>query len=357
LATTQAESSPEVLSQIARAREAGRPFDVLFLGIDLIGVDGLRLVERLRNADAFNGPIVMLMRAVARRGDRERCAELGVNAVVTRPFSQSEVLDALAVALARPVTAGPPLQPRRALTVLLADDNPINREVAIGYLVGWGHAVTPVQDGLQALAMLERRRFDVAILDVHMPGADGFAVTAEIRRRETATGQRLAIVAMTAHAMQGDRERCLAAGMDAYVAKPIQAERLFETLETLTAPAPDFGAALLERTGGNPALQQRIARLFLEHAPDARTRLHDAIARRDTAALSVSAHWLKGAVGNFPAPLATEAAARVEALARAGDFEGAAAACPTLDTELDRLVRALAGVVGTVPNGSASDEL
>jgi two-component system, sensor histidine kinase and response regulator len=348
LSTTQAESSQEVLSQVARARDAGRPFDVLFLGIDLIGMDGLRLVERLRKADAFAGSIVMLMRAVARRGDRERCAELGVNAVVTRPFSQSEILDALALALAlaRPVTAGPPLQPRRPLTILLADDNAVNREVAISYLGGWGHSVTPVQDGVQALAMLERRRFDVAILDVHMPGADGFQVTSEIRRRETATGERLVIIAMTAHSMPGDRERCLAAGMDGYVAKPVQAERLFETLESLTAPTADFGAALLERAGGNAALQQRMARLFLEHAPDARARLHDALARRDAAALAASAHWFKGAVGNFPAPAATEASARVERLARSGNFDAAAAACAPLDSELDRLAQALAALVG-----------
>jgi two-component system, sensor histidine kinase and response regulator len=353
LSTTQAESSQEVLSQVARARDAGRPFDVLFLGIDLIGMDGLRLVERLRKADAFAGPIVMLMRAVARRGDRERCAELGVNAVVTRPFSQSEVLDALALALTRPVTAGPPLQPRRPLAILLADDNAVNREVAIGYLVGWGHSVTPVQDGVQALAMLDRRRFDVAILDVHMPGADGFDVTKEVRRREASTGQRLAIIAMTARAMPGDRERCLGAGMDGYVAKPVQAERLFETLESLTAPTVDFGAALLERAGGNAELQQRIARLFLEHAPDARARLRDALARRDAAALASSAHWLKGAVGNFPAPVATEAAARVEAFSRSGDLEAAAAACVELDTELDRLAQALTALVGQERPGAS----
>src|SRR5215813_2997861 len=263
MTTMQAENGNEVMSEIARAHDAGRPYDLLFLGIDLIGEDGLRIVERLRMSNSFAGPIILLMRAVARRGDRERCAELGVNAVVTRPFSQSEVLDALALALARPVTAGPPLQPRRPLTILLADDNAVNREVAIGYLVGWGHSVTPVPDGVQALAMLERRRFDVAVLDVHMPGADGFDVTKQIRRREASTGQRLAIIAMTARAMPGDRERCLGAGIDGYVAKPVQAERLFETLESLTAPAADFGAALLERAGGNAALLQRIAHLFL----------------------------------------------------------------------------------------------
>src|SRR5262249_10636812 len=228
LSTTQAESSQEVLSQIARARDVGRPFDVLFLGIDLIGMDGLRLVERLRKADGFTGSIAMAMRCRARRGDRQRCTELGVDAVVTRPFSQSEVLDALALALARPVTAGPPLQPRRPLTILLADDNAVNREVAIAFLAGWGHSVTPVQDGVEALATLERQRFDVAILDVHMPGADGFQVTKEIRRREASTRQRLVIIAMTAHAMPGDREQCLAAGMDGYVAKPVQAEKLFQ---------------------------------------------------------------------------------------------------------------------------------
>ncbi len=330
LMTTQAESGDEVLAAVAREHGDGKPFDVLFLGIDLVGMDGLRMVERLRALPGFAAPIVMLMRAVARRGDRERCVELGVNAVVTRPFSQSEVFDALALALARPAAPGPPRQPRRALTILLADDNAINREVAIAYLAGWGHAVTPVADGLQALDLLERQRFDAAVLDVHMPGADGFEVTREIRRRE---------------ATNGDREQCLAAGRDAYVAKPVEAERLFETLETVTAPGPDFDAALLERVGGDAALQQRIARLFLEHAPDARARLREALARRDAGAATTSAHWLKGAVGNFPAPAAAEAAARVETLGRAGDLGGAEIACVTLDAELDRLTAALAAVV------------
>ena len=348
LLTTQAETSQEVLRQVTRARDAGRPYDVLFLGIDLVGVDGLRIAERLRHEEAFAGPIVMLMRAIARRGDRERCAELGVNAVITRPFSQSEVLDALALALARPIAAGPPLRPRRTLTILLADDNAVNREVALGFLVGWGHTVTSVPDGVQALAILERRRFDVAILDVHMPGADGFQVTHEIRRREAATGQRLAIVAMTADTLEGDREHCLAAGMDAYVAKPVQAERLFEALEHVTAPVGDFHVALLERAGGDTTLQIRIARVFLEHVPSARTRLQEALSKQDAAAVVASAHWLKGAVGNFPAPVATEAAAKVETLGRSGDLDGAAAACAALDAELDRLTTTLSEMVGRV---------
>src|SRR5207302_1819657 len=264
LVTTQAESGDEVLAAVAREHGNGKPFDVLFLGIDLVGMDGLRMVERLRATPGFATPIVMLMRAVARRGDRERCVELGVNGVVTRPFSPSEVFDALALSLARPVAPGPPRQPRRAL--------------------------------------------------------------------------------------DGDRGQCLAAGMDAYVAKPVEAERLFETLETLTAPGADFDAALLERAGGDAALQQRIARLFVEHAPAARARLREALARRDAGAVATSAHWLKGAVLNFPAPAAAEAAARVEMLGRAGDLESADIACVTLDVELDRLTAALAGVVMGSPD-------
>ena len=343
--TIHAEGGEEVLATIARAQAAGRPYDALFLGIDLIGMDGLRVVERLRVSSAFGGPIVMLMRAVARRGDRERCAELGVNAVVTRPFSQSEVFDALALALKRAPAPAPPLRPYRALTILLADDNAVNREVAIGYLAAWGHTVTAVQDGIEALAMLERAAFDVAILDVHMPGADGFDVTRQIRRREATTGTRLPIIAMTADTLDGDRERCLQAGMDGYVAKPVHPERLFDALESVTA-APDFEMALLERAGGDSALQERIVRVFLEHAPDARVRLREALARHDAAALVAAAHWLKGAVGNFPAPAALEAAARVERLAQADDLEGAALACTTLDAELDRLALRLASLVG-----------
>jgi len=346
MTTMQAENGNEVMSEIARAHDAGRPYDLLFLGIDLIGEDGLRIVERLRMSNSFAGPIIMLMRAVARRGDRERCAELGVSAVVTRPFSQSEVFDALALALGGPVTPAPLVRPRRVLSILLADDNAVNREVAIGYLTGLGHGVTAVHDGREALAALERGGFDVALLDLHMPGADGFEVTREIRRREAATGRKLAIVAMTAQALDGDREQCLAAGMDDYVAKPVQAERLFQALERVTATAPDFETALLERAAGDAVLQERVARLFLTHAPEARARLHAALDRRDAAAVVDTAHWLKGAVGNFPAPAASEAAAQVETFGRSGDLEAAATECAKLDVELDRLAAALAAVVG-----------
>jgi CheY-like chemotaxis protein/anti-sigma regulatory factor (Ser/Thr protein kinase) len=352
MVTSQAETANEVVAVVARARDARRPYDVLFIGIDMVGMDGLRVVEHLRASNNFTGSIIMIMRAVARSGDRERCAELGVKAVVTRPLSQSEVFDALALALARPVTSGPALYasgtalyPRRTLDVLLADDNVINREVAMSYLSAWGHRVTPVQDGREALAMLEHHRFDVALLDIHMPGADGFDITRQIRRQETTTGRRLPIVAMTARARHGDRESCLSAGMDGYVAKPVQPELLFDELERVTASAPDFDTALLERAAGDPVLRQRIARLFLDHAPAVRARLHDALAGRDAAGLVDAAHWLKGAIGNLPAPAASEAAARVEILARAGDLEHAAAVCETLDAELDRLATALAAVV------------
>jgi CheY-like chemotaxis protein len=193
-------------------------------------------------------------------------------------------------------------------------------------------------------------------MDVQMPEMDGFEATAAIRQKEEASGLHLPIIAMTAHAMKGDRERCLAAGMDGYVSKPIQAQKLFEVIEALRprpaeavagAPAEESGvevwdrAATLARIEGDAELLAEMVRLFLEDGPKLVASICEAVSRRDAKALEQAAHTLKGSVSNFSAPSAFEAAQRLEMMGRQSDLNHAAEACSALKTEMERLKSAL----------------
>jgi CheY-like chemotaxis protein len=196
-------------------------------------------------------------------------------------------------------------------------------------------------------------------MDVQMPGMDGFETTAAIRQKETATRTRIPIIAMTAHAMAGDRERCLQAGMDAYVAKPVNSRELFEVIDRVTAvkakkgsrsartPAPGSAldeAALLERFKGDARLAAKLARLFLDDQPRLMTNIEQAVARRDPAKLARAAHALKGAVSNFAAPRAAAAAGKLEALAWAGNVDDAQKALAALRVEVSGVTRKLAAL-------------
>jgi len=169
-----------------------------------------------------------------------RCRELGIHAYLTKPITQAELLEAIQLALgtaareeAQPtlVTRHTLRESRKQLRILLAEDNAVNQVLAVRLLEKQGHTVTVAGDGRVALAALEKQAFDLVLMDVQMPVMDGFEATAGIRSQEKATGAHIPIIAMTAHAMKGDRERCLAAGMDGYIAKPIQPKELYETLE------------------------------------------------------------------------------------------------------------------------------
>ncbi len=248
--------------------------------------------------------------------------------------------------------------PLPALDVLVVEDNAVNQRLMVGLLEKRGHKVRLAGNGRAALDLLERQAFDVVFMDVQMPEMDGFEATARLRERERGGGRHVPVVAMTAHAMKGDRERCLAAGMDAYLSKPVQAAELWRTLESL-APAgrrPDRSAAgpappppdrLLDRdaalacVGGDPQLLQEIVVLFLADCPRLVRELHEATARGDPARLRRAAHTLKGTLGHFGAAAAAGAAQRLEAVARDGDFRDACDACAALEAALGRLEPAL----------------
>jgi two-component system sensor histidine kinase/response regulator len=233
----------------------------------------------------------------------------------------------------------------RALHILLAEDHPVNQQLTVRLLQKRGHTVVVASDGQDALAAVSRERFDVVLMDLQMPRMSGFEATAAIRERERASGHRIPIVAMTAHAMAGDRERCLDAGMDAYLSKPLAAAVLYQTIECLPVPPvsadPLSDAALLDRLDGDRELLNELADLFLEDYPARKATLAAAVSGRDGHALEAVAHLFRGSVTIFGAEAASAAALRLELMGREDCWDGVEEAAAVLAGELERLESAL----------------
>jgi PAS domain S-box-containing protein len=249
-------------------------------------------------------------------------------------------------------TASDSQVPARRLRILLAEDHEVNQVLARRLLERRGHEVVVADDGRKALAALERGGFDLALLDVQMPELDGLTVVSRWRERERATGRRLPILALTAFSMKGDRRRCLAAGMDGYLSKPIRADDLYAAIDRYAAPAaqpPPTDGSLLDRAtlraacGGDQELLDEITAVFRAKAPGLLAGVRDALARRDTAALARAAHACKGVVATFSGAAAATART-LEQLGRGGSLDGADAACGELADQLTRLDAELIGL-------------
>lgn len=343
----------EAIDALTEARGAGRPFALVLLDAMMPGMDGFTLAERIKQDTELTGSTLMMLSSANRREDAARCQELGVATYLIKPIRESSLLDAIMTSLGASVSDHPqdaplpvtsvPKGSRRTwklrLRILLAEDNLINQRLAMALLRKQGHQVVVVGNGREALTALGGSRFDAVLMDVQMPEMDGFETTAAIRAREEGTGIHTPIIAMTAHALKGDRDRCLAAGMDAYLSKPLRMEDLFEVLEGLTPIAPDFGAptlgigakagteteaeakaqpeafdmaTALERVDGDAALLRELAGIFLDEAPQRMAEIRQAITVRDAETLQRTAHNLKGSVGNFGATAAFDAIRRLE---------------------------------------------
>ena len=233
-------SGKSALVSLEAARKSGKPFPLALVDYMMPGMDGFELVERIKlNPDLADTKIIMLTSA-GQRGDAARCVRLGIIGYLLKPVKQSDLLNAISGALCADTThtATPALitrhtlkQSKHKLNILLAEDNPVNQKFAERLLNKMGHDVVVAATGKQAVDLWEAGNFDLILMDVQMPEMDGFDATNMIRKREKISGKHVPIVAMTAHAMKGDREQCLQAGMDGYVSKPINQGELFETLE------------------------------------------------------------------------------------------------------------------------------
>jgi CheY-like chemotaxis protein len=232
----------EALEAMEQAVRETKPFRLLLLDCMMPEMDGFTLAEQIGRNAAFGNPTMMMLSSAARPGDAERCQKLGIARYMTKPVVQDELLEAILQEVEE--TRGgevddhetePDARPLHATRrVLLAEDGLVNQRVAVGLLEGHGHEVVVANNGREAIEMLAQQSFDGVLMDVQMPEMDGFRATQEIRRREQQTGGHIPIIAMTASAMKGDRERCLEAGMDGYLAKPIDPEQLYQIID-------DFG--------------------------------------------------------------------------------------------------------------------
>jgi CheY-like chemotaxis protein/HPt (histidine-containing phosphotransfer) domain-containing protein len=252
--------------------------------------------------------------------------------------------------------------------VLLAEDNPVNQRVARTVLEKQGHTVVSAHNGREALARVQAERFDVVLMDVQMPELDGLEATRAIREIESGTGARVPIIGVTAHAMKGDRERCLASGMDGYVAKPIRPPALFAAIDEAIArhpppPAsPSAGrseaeavsahdqvldeAGLIALVSSDGKLIQELAGLFLEDSPQRMAEIRSALESGDLSLLQIAAHTLKGSAGSLCGPSAADAALRIEMLAQEGDLAQARVLYPALNEEVSKLQEALTLLAG-----------
>jgi signal transduction histidine kinase/CheY-like chemotaxis protein len=240
---TQVEGGEAALVELSAAREAGAPYGLIVTDMHMPKMDGFSLVERIRQRPELATATIMMLTSAGHRGDAERCKKLGVAAYLLKPIRQSELREAIARVLgAREQTGAIPLvtryslqdarDPMTVLRILVAEDNPVNQRLVIRLLEKRGHRVVLAADGRQAIEALNQGSFDLVFMDVQMPEMDGFEATAIIREKEKKTGKHQPIIALTAHAMTGDRDRCLAAGMDGYLTKPIRPQELDQILES-----------------------------------------------------------------------------------------------------------------------------
>lgn len=357
--TTQAAGGKEALDLIAQNRS--RPFDLAILDVCMDGMDGFELVENIYADNESPRIPVMLLTSYDFGDEADRCRQLGIGTFLVKPVSQSDLLEAILVVLGK---AAPPDGkapdgaceiPRRSLRILLAEDNPVNQEVAVELLDALGHVVVVVNNGRQAVASAADNAFDIIFMDVQMPEMGGFEATAEIRKAQTSGGGHVPIVAMTAHAMKSDRQRCLDAGMDGYISKPISGERIAEVIERLV-PGGGVGAfgvsaavdernaedscrvidvkALLHRCMDKESIVHRVLARFAETAEDSLKTVSDALTANDTERAGASAHALKGAAANISAEPLRAVAHEMEKLAKAGAEAAALSKLPELKLEL-----------------------
>jgi signal transduction histidine kinase/CheY-like chemotaxis protein len=238
------ERGEAALVELEQARKAGEPFLLVLLDACMPGMDGFEVAEKIKNRPDLATAKLMMLTSLTQPEDMERCRSLGIAAYLVKPIRQSELLQAIVGLLAPSVTvpapahaaAPSPTAPR--IQVLLAEDNPVNQQLAVRVLEKAGHAVVVAGTGFEVLAALESKHFDLVLMDVHMPEMNGLDATRAIRAKEAETGRRVSIIAMTAAAMSGDREQCLAAGMDGYIAKPISAAKLLELIVERFASSP-----------------------------------------------------------------------------------------------------------------------
>jgi CheY-like chemotaxis protein len=348
---TSVDGADAAVHALYDAIDQGRGFHLVLTDALMPDVDGYALARRLKRDQRLSDVKVIMLTSAGPPHGRSRSGD-GILTHLTKPVKQSDLLDAILTAFgSRPAVerqstkrASRPRRSagRRRLRVLVAEDNPTNQKLVVALLKEQGHRVTKVANGRDAVAQAAAQAFDVILMDVQMPEMGGLDATAAIRQRERGTGTHTPIIAMTAHAMAGDRQRCLDAGMDAYVSKPLRPQELLAAVDATlaiesqpnvsqerseAAPAEVTAAidraVLLQNFGGNEKLLREVIGVFLTDAPNRVVEINAAVRQHDAGALTAAAHALKGSIGLFSNNgVAYEAARRLEQMARSGEFNG-----------------------------------
>jgi two-component system sensor histidine kinase/response regulator len=326
-------------------------------------------VEEIKNISNLSGAIVMMITS-GHRGNLEGCRDLGIAAHLLKPIRQSELLSALLAALGQGSSSSATAPPRTdtlpeasiKVRILVAEDNPVNQKVVVRMLEKAGHSPLVAHNGREALAMLEAGTFDLVFMDVQMPEIDGLTATRNIRENEKLTGKHIPIVAMTAHAVKGDKERCLAAGMDAYLSKPVSSDRITETIalffnQTIHEPSPipvvrasssawDPDKAL-ERVDGDKVLLRELLQIFLGESPKQLASLRQAIETADSQTIESIAHTLKGELGYLGLPDAAQKAKDLERMGRERELRLASDLFVSFETEVTAVTQVMQDMLDT----------
>ncbi|OFV99814.1 MAG: hypothetical protein A3F68_05045 [Acidobacteria bacterium RIFCSPLOWO2_12_FULL_54_10] len=364
---TVAESGAAALAALEQTQQSGNPFTLLLLDSNMPGMDGFAVAARIKEQRGLLTPTIMMLTSEDRMGDSTRCQELGIAAYITKPIGQNELLERIrqclgnaSQTLPRARMTATRTEGQQQLRILLAEDNPVNQIVVSRILEKRGHSVRIAANGQEALSAWQTEPFDLILMDVQMPVLDGLKATAAIREKEAVSGCHIPIFAMTAHALKGDEERCLQAGMDRYLTKPLDTAKLYEAIDNLCGVQvqtkvrrPEVTESnqvvdhkqLLERMNGDEDLLREAVTVFLQDYPKRLAEMSDALAIRDTEALERAAHTLRGAVGNFATGRAFAAAMELEEMGKLGRLDQADSAYALLRREIEQFDSALTRIV------------
>ena len=355
------DSGARALSALREAHKLKRPYAIVIVDGQMPKMDGFMFASRVRQDRRLRATPLVMLTSAARPADAARRQTLKIAAHLTKPVKQSDLLDTMFTILGERVAGGGRAvesmsrAASRQLRVLVAEDNQVNRQFVTRVLEKRGHAVTIATNGRQAIDAIERlkpRTFDVVLMDVQMPELDGLTATVLIRQAERSSGGHVPIVAMTAHAMAGDRDRCIAAGMDDYVTKPLHPHELVDAVErrvsqppaaadsSQTAAGPNIvfdRDRACARLGGDRELLREMIAIFRAESPGLMAAIRKAATAGDAGRLRQAAHALKGSLGTLDAPRAFRAARHLEDVARQNDTANITRAFNELEREMTEL--------------------
>ena len=367
--STGVEGGEQALTELMSAQQGGQPYQLILTDMHMPKMDGFALVEEIRHRPGFGMMAIMMLTSAGHRGDAERCRALGITSYLFKPIRKAELLSAILTvlgqnrAILQPTTTTLSKPPQgKLLNILLAEDNRVNQVVATRMLEKMGHAITVANNGAEALVLLAAHSFDLVLMDIQMPQMDGLTATKSLRLQETTTRFHLPIIAITAHAVKGDRERCLEAGMDGYVSKPINSRELeLAIAKAMGSPSTDIGLTntkvrreaqsaksvtldfnqMLERLGGDEKLLHEVIEIFVDQAPTHMETLRRALAQGDADSVEKTAHSMKGELGYLGITDVTQKARELEELGRRHNLEQAARVFVSFEPEISAIIAAM----------------